>query len=283
MSIIAISGKINNGKDAVGNIVNYHIVKKYWKAIDWDFYNQEGDDKVIEQTLLKGEHPVKLRYDVGLYKTKKFADKLKDTICLWIGCTREQLEDRKFKEAPLPEAWWKYTDGVTSVDYLTGDTSILDGYNIVVQKTTPRILLQQLGTECGRDIIHNNIWVNATMSEYKDTENWMITDCRFPNEAEAVHTEGGITIRVNRPIQERFPELWEEYIGNSEALKKYGDEEDFLVWLKTHDEDMWKKLTHASEVSLDSYGDFTYTIDNNGTFEDLIEKVREILVQETIL
>ena len=29
---------------------------------------------------------------------KKFADKLKDIVCLLIGCTREQLEDQEFKK-----------------------------------------------------------------------------------------------------------------------------------------------------------------------------------------
>ena len=33
-------------------------------------------------------------------------------------------------------------------------------------KLTPRLILQLLGTDCGRDIIHPNIWVNSTMMAY---------------------------------------------------------------------------------------------------------------------
>ena len=37
-------------------------------------------------------------------------------------------------------------------------------WNLV--KLTPRKLLQLLGTDCGRDIIHPNIWVNALFADY---------------------------------------------------------------------------------------------------------------------
>ena len=34
-------------------------------------------------------------------------------------------------------------------------------------KFTPRLLLQLLGTDAGRNIVHPNIWVNALMSDYR--------------------------------------------------------------------------------------------------------------------
>ncbi len=34
------------------------------------------------------------------------------------------------------------------------------------KRLTPRKLLQLLGTECGREILHPNIWVNALISGY---------------------------------------------------------------------------------------------------------------------
>jgi hypothetical protein len=42
---------------------------------------------------------------------KKFADKLKDMVCVLLSCTREKLEDREFKNTPLGEHWrkWYYT------------------------------------------------------------------------------------------------------------------------------------------------------------------------------
>lgn len=127
---------------------------------------------------------------------------------------------------------------------------------------TYREFLQKLGTEAMRNGLHTNVWVNALFAnynaigyKYKDCDykviqgkweypNWIITDMRFPNEMEAVVEKNGITIRVNRP-------------GIS-------------------------LLDHPSETSLDT-AEFDYTIVNDSTIEDLVIKVREILVKEKII
>jgi hypothetical protein len=39
--------------------------------------------------------------------------------------------------------------------------------------------MQLIGTDCGRDIIHPNIWLNATMEKYvPGKSNWVLTDTR---------------------------------------------------------------------------------------------------------
>ena len=48
--------------------------------------------------------------------------------------------------------------------------------------------------------------------------NWIITDCRFPNEAKAIKDRDGISIRVNRIIGKRV-----YIISNEQPFKK-------LVW-----------------------------------------------------
>ena len=40
---------------------------------------------------------------------------------------------------------------------------------------------------------------------------------------------------------------------------------------------------HESETALDNYNDWEYIIENNDTIEDLIEKVKEILIKERII
>ena len=66
---------------------------------------------------------------------------------------------------------------------------------------TARHVLQSLGTEWGRDLIHSDIWVYAALEIFKDyLEDGVsvyIDDARFPNEAEAVKSLGGHIIRVN--------------------------------------------------------------------------------------
>jgi len=129
---------------------------------------------------------------------------------------------------------------------------------------TVREFLQKLGTDGLRSGLHQQVWVNALFAGYvfsiiryevptraagfRDEHvypKWIITDVRFPNEAIAVKNRRGIMIRINRP----------------------GLEES----------------NHPSETALDSYSDFDHIIENNGSMEDLEQKVREILIKEGLL
>lgn len=263
MSLIGISGKIGSGKDTIGNIIQYLILESKIKS-GLPFTNQKLDNSG--------------------WKIKKFADKLKDIVCLLIGSTKEQLEDREFKEKELGEEWW-FNHIVP--EHGLGTKLINWDKDLKPQKMTPRKLLQLLGTECGRNIIHPNIWVNSLFADYKadintyhhayskDGENyglqtlkypnWIITDMRFPNELEAIKKRGGITIRVNRVT---FKEQETEFGKVSTIIQP---EVDNLL-----------ENNHPSETSLDS-ATFDYVIDNNSDIQSLIKKVKIILEKENIL
>jgi hypothetical protein len=62
-----------------------------------------------------------------------------------------------------------------------------------------RELLQRLGTEVGRDILGQNIWVNATFAKMQPRHKYVITDVRFPNEANAILAAGGLLYKIERP------------------------------------------------------------------------------------
>lgn len=260
MALFGISGKISSGKDTIGKIIQI--------LVDSPQLTTQG---VI--SFLKGE------YNNPSYLIKKFADSLKDIICILTGCTRIQLEDKKFKDTELPESWWYWRmehDNALFDHNLAYDTpkETLDMYEgLKLIKPTYRLLLQQMGTECGRDIIHPNLWVNALFSQYKakciptgdsiaeedvslqkEYPNWIITDVRFPNELQAVKDRYGITIRVER-----------EQNCTEENIEQFNF-----------------SLNHPSETALDN-ASFEYTIENNGTIEELIEKVKEILIKENII
>jgi hypothetical protein len=68
---------------------------------------------------------------------------------------------------------------------------------------TPRHLMQTLGTEWGRNCIHENVWVEVCIHRAKywlrQGRSVVIDDVRFPNEADAIRAAGGIIIRVIRP------------------------------------------------------------------------------------
>ena len=179
------------------------------------------------------------------------------------------LYDSIVKKGIIDEISKKYLAG--KFPCIDTDHSGLEQEYVTETSLTPRLLLQLLGTKCGRNIIHPNIWVDSLMREYKASEthkvpryydevnkkglagyegiweypNWIITDMRFLNEMEAVKKRGGITIRVNRNLEE-------------------------------------SKDQHESETELDN-AEFDYVITNDGTIEELIEKVREILTKEKLI
>ena len=62
-----------------------------------------------------------------------------------------------------------------------------------------RQLLQQIGTDAGRRVIGEDVWVNALMGGIHQSKNYVITDVRFPNEVTAIHAAGGIVWRIHRP------------------------------------------------------------------------------------
>ena len=279
MGIIGVSGRMQSGKDTVAAIIQYLI---------WKDKVEKGQSTSIHLTFDDFK-----RTSVGVNTTgweiRKFADKLKDITCMLLGCTREQLEDKDFKEKELGEEWWYYKGRNGSLIPYTYYSKRSDEDLI---KPTPRLLMQLVGTECGRQILHPNIWVNALMNEYKpvnqsalgrfsvnyppevdfihnpyydgDIEsyliypNWIITDTRFPNEAQAIKDRGGITIRIIRP----------DFVENILTGEK------FLV--KVH------RQEHESETALDNYK-FDYEIQNDGTIAELIDKVEVILKQEKII
>lgn len=221
--IIGISGKIGSGKDTVGELIQRIT------SPDIEEYGSFKDGVWIP---MKG---------ASRFQVRKFADALKDNVCRLLGVDRDKLEDRDYKETPLGEEWWYYKHGKLILPYghyKGEDKKIADERYLV--KPTPRLILQRLGTEGVRDIIHPNAWVNATFATYTPEDNWILTDMRFPNELDAVILRGGVTFRTERGD------------GNT------GD--------------------HPSEIALDEQLDkFDYILDNNGTIEELEEQLKSAL------
>jgi hypothetical protein len=277
--IIGVAGKIGSGKDTVGNII------QYLKWLQFMEYNQ------VDHPFIKD---IIIPYISDTWLIKKFADSLKDIVSILTGCTKSQLEDQDFKNTKLPDEWirYGYADGFYNY-YKNGKVETMmnnvqcdkERYDLEYRTNwqtaykvhpTYRELLQYLSTDLLRNKLHNDVWVNALMSkyyglsnnthgrvgkeipdgyEYEDISgikhkvtypNWIITDVRFPNEVKAIKDKGGIVIKLTRDI------------SNGAA-------------------------THISETALDGYT-FDYIIDNSdGDINKLIEKVKDILINERIL
>lgn len=61
---------------------------------------------------------------------------------------------------------------------------------------TPRYAMQTLGTEWGRNCMGDDFWVNLWRQDALRHERVVVDDCRFPNEAEAIHALGGKIIKI---------------------------------------------------------------------------------------
>ena len=69
---------------------------------------------------------------------------------------------------------------------------------------SPRHAMQALGAGWGRDLIHPDLWVLAWSAavgrELRDgAPGVVVEDCRYENEAAAVHALGGRILRIERP------------------------------------------------------------------------------------
>jgi hypothetical protein len=266
--VIGINGKIGSGKDTVGSIIQYLTSSEYKEG--WRNYNNWLE--VVDNTPLYND-----------WEIKKFANKLKDMVCILIGCTRKILENHDFKNTPLGEEWNKlkitYSDGydkivdffpynfdINKLEDVKGKRAYI--HNIETVQLTPRLLMQLLGTECGRNIIHPDIWVNSLFNGYKlskdsivhknknnqyydkaEYPNWIITDLRFPNEFDKIKKHGGITINVVRDKSSKDVED-----------QKLNKTKDFGI------------TSHYSEIALDGYI-FDFYIENNGTVEELKNQI----------
>lgn len=68
---------------------------------------------------------------------------------------------------------------------------------------TARHLLQTLGTEWGRDMVHSNIWATVASHKFKaamvEGQTVIVDDLRFLNEAEVARDLRGTIVKVTRP------------------------------------------------------------------------------------
>lgn len=300
MAIISISGKIFSGKDTVGRIVQYLTWQKNSGNLTMSYHEW---DKAVPNPCPKGEYQV--------WEIKKFAGKLKQICSLLTGIPVEDFEKSSVKDSLLPEEWFKYgIDGdhdFTPDDYgyvYTYEDAIELAYDLgedikFIQKyrMTVRDLLQQVGTNALRHVVHPNIWLNALFSDYKvknyvpnktyselDLPNWIITDCRFPNEADISLQKDAVLIRVNRISEPQEDSRMCTECGAGFSLQLMDDNNGLSPCCKNHEHVsvLVKPSTHSSETALDNYK-FEHIIDNNGTINELVEKVKEILIKTKVL
>lgn len=73
---------------------------------------------------------------------------------------------------------------------------------------TAREMMQTLGTEWGRDLVHPNLWVHLAARKIErllsEGTRVVVDDVRLPNEAACVLSLGGAMYRITRPSAQKY-------------------------------------------------------------------------------
>lgn len=108
------------------------------------------------------------------FQAISFADPIYRAVSEITGLPVSHLQDRRYKEKPI--GWLG---------------------------SSPRELLQTLGTEWGRKMIHENMWIVVLLNKIGEIKEQggdvVVTDVRFDNEATALTLAGGDIWQVVRP------------------------------------------------------------------------------------
>ena len=178
---------------------------------------------------------------------ESFANSVKDAVSVVFGWDRSLLEgdtvdSRAWREQP--DEFWSRKLG---------------------KEFSPRLALQLMGTEAGRNVFHTDLWVHTVERRCSPNRNYVIADVRFPNEIKALKNMGGKIFRVRRGFD---PEWYQT------AYKQNTTEYDDLWLLQDHNELMEQKYpdVHYSEWAWIGQ-EVDGTIWNDTTFEELAKRV----------
>ena len=179
------------------------------------------------------------------YHKFAFADVLKDTVSVMFDWPRPLLEgdtdeSRKFRET-IDEFW---------------DERLFD---ILGKSVTPRYILQLMGTEAGRDVFGEDIWVSTLERRIRGIEKAVISDVRFPNEIEFIRKQNGMVTRVARGPD---PKWFDTALDHNRGIR-------------------WNMYSSYPEVHVSEWAwigaHFDYVLNNNGTKVELESCVKHML------
>ena len=163
--------------------------------------------KVIAITGLKGSGKdtiasIICKHDSS-FRTIAFADRLKDICAVMFGWNRDMLsgrfpESREWREKP--DEFWSKELGI---------------------EFTPRKALTTVGTDIIRGTLLAHIWDITVKKEIIDNPNinYIITDCRFPNEIAMIRSLNGRIVEVQRG---KLPDWYKD-------AKKYNEQKN-IKW-----------------------------------------------------
>ena len=254
--------------------------------------------KIIAITGLKGSgkdtiSSIICKHD-NSFKPIAFADKLKDIAALTFGWDRDMLSGR----FPESREWREQPDPFWSKEF---------GFDF-----TPRKALTSIGTDLTRGTFLEHIWdiiVKKEIIDHPDI-NYIITDCRFPNEISMIRSLSGRIVEVQRgklpdwykdakKCNEQKNIKWNykginkvenpedgdlvviDSVNNINSVYLNNEWHDFVVNEIGFDDTFWMDLypslksIHPSERDWIGINNQEHIFLNNGTIEDLEKEVVE--------
>lgn len=177
------------------------------------------------------------------YTKLAFADSVKDACSAIFGWERALLEgdtneSREFREKV--DSFW----------------SARLGYNL-----TPRLAMQKMGTEAGRDVFGRDLWITSVENKILQYEKVVLADTRFPNEIAFIKKLYGQIIRVKRGPE---PEFW------NDALAENRNEFNTPVM-----EQKWENIHYSEWAWIGTH--FDYQLENEGSLGELQANVDYML------
>ena len=152
---------------------------------------------------------------------ESFAKPLKDAAALIFNWDRKLLEgDTKESRdwRNVPDQFWSKSLG---------------------REFTPRLALQLLGTEAGRQVFGDELWTAALINRLDRSKNYVITDCRFVNEYNAIKAAGGYVVQIKRGSDPAWLPTAVQYL----AFEPYHEPGR----TDRHKQEMLDQLPHRSE------------------------------------
>jgi hypothetical protein len=176
-----------------------------------------------------------------------FAESLKRMCVEILGLQPEGVNGTDEQKNALCHILWDGFPAEARLKYSNSGIVAGDGVYDADPRSGPmtnREVLQVMGTDVFR-AIYGNVWAKAPFNrDWSAADVVILTDCRFPNEKLVTEEAGGVIIRLERST------------GLSD--------------------------NHASEIALDGYS-FDNTYQNNGSFEDLNNYIKQVLKKYSII
>ena len=173
-----------------------------------------------------------------------FADKLKDGVASVFGWDRAMLEGDTVES----RNWRESVD-----EFWTNETG---------REITPRLVLQEFGTDCMRNGFYQGIWVSLVKQEIINNPDnkYIVPDVRFANEIKVIKDLDGEVWNVRRG---ELPTWWEYAIQDNEhpessLMKDYHSDVHQSEWRWIGKDDKFDNILY-----------------NDDTIESLYSKVSE--------